>query len=98
MTDKELLERAAKAAQLPECGWMGGAFVYVKDDTFTDWDPLNDDGDAFRLATALELDLNLGQCGTIIYRKKGPNVEEYSDDYMAAARRAIVRAAAELSV
>lgn len=54
-TDKELLEFAAKASGLPECGWMGPAFMYVKENTFTDWNPLEDDGDAFRLAVKLNL-------------------------------------------
>lgn len=46
MKDRELLELAAKAVKLPECGWVGPAFIYVKDNTFTDLNPLTDDGDA----------------------------------------------------
>lgn len=60
MTDKELLELAAKAANLPECGWMGPAFMYVKDNTFTEWNPLTDDGDALRLAVKLGLSVTIG--------------------------------------
>ena len=98
MTDKEMVELAAKAARLPECGWMGPAFVYVKNNEFVDWNPLEDDGDAFRLSATMEFDLNLGQCGTIVYMKRGHTVEEYDEaDYMRAARRAIVRAAAKLA-
>lgn len=98
MTDKELLERAAKAAELPECGWMGPSFVYVNDNTFVDWNPLEDDGDAFRLAATMEFELSLGQCGAMVYMKRGPNIEELDEvDYMRAARRAIVRAAAQLA-
>ena len=55
MTDRDLLEAAAKACGLPECGWMGPAFIYVKDNTFTDWNPLADDGDALRLAVRLNI-------------------------------------------
>lgn len=103
MSDRELLELAAKAAELPECGWMGPAFMYVKDNTFTDWNPLTDDGDALRLAVKLGLTVQVGA-----------NVFVYSDpdfcdstpcievceiigiDPYAATRRAIVRAAAEI--
>lgn len=58
MQDRELLEKAAKAARLPECGWMGPAFMYVKDNTFADWNPLADDGDRMRLARQLKLVLD----------------------------------------
>lgn len=95
--DRELLELAAKAAGLPECGWMGPAFVYVKDNEFVDWAPLADDGDALRLAATMEFELSLGQCGAMVYMKRGPNVEELDEvDYMRATRRAIVRAAAAI--
>lgn len=57
MTDKELIELTAKAVQLPECGWMGPAFMYVKENRFTDWNPLEDDGDALRLAVKLRISL-----------------------------------------
>jgi hypothetical protein len=93
MTDKELLELAAKAAELPECGWMGPAFMYVKDNQFTDWNPLTDDGDALRLAVKLNL---------FNTRSKGyewPDAElfaRHDEDPYAATRRAIVRAAAEI--
>lgn len=109
-TDRELLELAAKAAQLPECGWMGPAFMYVKDNTLTEWNPLTDSGDALRLLAAMpslwSLSLKFG----------GPTVEmnvawgaggEQTDkiarefagdgaDVAAEICRAIVRAAAEI--
>lgn len=92
MTDRELLELAAKAISLPECGWMGPAFMYVKDNRFTDWNPLTDDGDALRLAVKLQLtphiDVNMTDC-------EGCTEVSLNDPY-AAARRAIVRAAAEI--
>lgn len=111
MTDKELLELAAKAAELPECGWMGPAFMYVKDNTFTDWNPLTDDGDALRLAVKLRLtikhdDLDSGSAGIAKDQDGAPTLDgkgpwfwkEWSDDSdpYAATRRAIVRAAAEI--
>ena len=91
-TDHELLELAAKAISLPECGWMGPAFMYVKDNRFTDWNPLTDDGDALRLAVKLQLtphiDGNMTDC-------EGCTEVSLNDPY-AATRRVIVRAAAEI--
>lgn len=98
--DRELIERAAKAISLPECGWMGPAFMYVKDNTFTDWDPLNDDGDALRLAVALDIEIgSYSQYGKALAfygptRGHGEFWEE--GDRLSATRRAIVRAAAEI--
>ena len=57
MSDQEMIELAAKAISLPECGWMHKTFTYVKDNKFTTWDPLHDDGDALRLATKLRISL-----------------------------------------
>ena len=66
------------------------------------WNPLTDDGDAFRLAVDLNMDIS-----TYIHTKevsacqydggiKHRCIERFSDDQNAAARRAIVRAAAEI--
>jgi hypothetical protein len=103
MTDKELLELAAKAAELPECGWMGPAFMYVKDNTFTDWNPLTDDADALRLA--VKLDIHIRPYDTSVFADHERNnavyniFEDYRDhkhDKDSATRRAITRAAAEI--
>ena len=109
MTDQELLRLAALAAGY-ELKWSnewpgGGCFMrrVVPEpehpgSKWVPWRPLNDDGDALRLAVALELYLNLGAFGTIIYLKNG-KLEEIGDDgcdAMALCRRAIVRAAAEI--
>lgn len=103
MEDRELLELAAKAVQLPECGWMGTAFMYVKDNTFIDWNPLTDDGDALRLAVELGIDLEWRNDGRIAaYRHATADghcftaIEASREDRLAATRRAIVRAAAEI--
>ena len=94
MTDRELLELAAKAISLPECGWMGPAFMYVKDNRFTDWNPLTDDGDALRLACRLHINVFIYHDETStatlgVVAKNWGSVE-------ANTRRAIVRAAAEI--
>jgi hypothetical protein len=94
--DRELLELAAKAAELPECGWMGPAFMYVKDNTFTDWNPLTDDGDALRLAVKLKITPHIDGNLTDAESTAGFATEAHLDDPYAATRRAIVRAAAEI--
>lgn len=57
MTDRELLEQAAKAAGLPELRGAGSQHhcYYVLDEQPTKWNPLTDDGDALRLAVHLRL-------------------------------------------
>jgi hypothetical protein len=89
MTDRELLELAAKAYGIDH--WYG------KEGTI-DWNPLEDDGDALRLAVKLGLEFQY-------YCRWGDDVEVVdcsgelealgSDPYRAT-RRAIVRAAAKL--
>jgi hypothetical protein len=102
MTDRELLELAAKAAELPECGWMGPAFMYVKDNQFTDWNPLTDDGDALRLAVKLKIQITPGTYNKdefTAFKAAGGEAHEYrcyQQDEFAATRRAITRAAAEI--
>ena len=97
MTDRELLELAAKAISLPECGWMGPAFMYVKDNRFTDWNPLTDDGDALRLAVLLKfmVDVDGVFCTTVTHGAED-FCELHMGDQYAATRRAIVRAASEI--
>lgn len=97
MTDQELLELAAKAAGVD---FDGNSFI--KRDRYSSniWDPLFDDGDAFRLAVDLDIDVfqstsnQEAQAGGAI-----PSIifEPWGDDKLASTRRAIVRAAAEIA-
>lgn len=64
MTDRELLEKAAKAAGYGKVEWMVGTFgverPHVRFDdswSWTHWNPLTDDGDALRLAVKLNMDI-----------------------------------------
>ena len=90
MNDKELLELAAKAADVPDAN-----IEFV-------WNPLTQDGDALRLAVKLGLcmtiDLELGgETEVWEYGAAGAyEVEPNNGDPYAATRRAIVRAAAEI--
>ena len=95
MTDKELLELAAKAIGLKlQYNYLGGR------DANQPWDPLEDDGDALRLAVKLGLGISipLSNKRTDVVTFSGPItsvIEAHGDPY-AATRRAITRAAAEI--
>lgn len=99
MTDRELLELAAKAAGI-ELFWHSGWNLLVIERTHRAWNPLTDDGDALRLAVKLGIDL----MHTNIHEPKVHAmadwevevVEDSIEDPYAATRRAIVRAAAEI--
>lgn len=56
MDDRELLERAAKSVGLTiwKHGKNGGGFI---NDRAEAWSPLTNDGDAFRLAVALKVQI-----------------------------------------
>jgi hypothetical protein len=86
----ELLELAAKAAGLSF--WQENS-----------WNPLDDDGDALRLAVKLNIDVFFHAsrveghvAGGRIPPVRAIEREDYGDDPYAATRRAIVRAAAEI--
>jgi len=107
MTDRELLELAAKAAGYEyECtshtGYPENDQHQVRDSfgTLVDWNPLTDDGDALRLAVRLGLDVfsrpaQWAECGRIGTAGCRENYSGSTDPY-AATRRAITRAAAEI--
>ncbi len=68
------------------------------------WNPLTDDGDALRLAVKLKLDIYHYPRSSEPYvsvhdedNRFGGSSEDYGTDPMAATRRAIVRAAAEIA-
>jgi hypothetical protein len=119
MTDRELLEAAARAAGHPiDAGHFAAAerpgawwgWVYIdgsgdpppEDSAWTElWNPLTDDGDAFRLAVKLEIAVNPFAGKTVVaHTDSGRMGHEkwdcWDDDPYAATRRAIVRAAAAL--
>jgi hypothetical protein len=100
MTDRELLEKAAKAAGMNLHEYGGAFYTHYVDhrDSCASWNPLTDDGDALRLAVKLRLCLFLEipriGIGPML---NGPEVYvDDGDDEMAATRRAITRAAASL--
>lgn len=91
MTDRELLEAAAKAA-----GYWSHEFNCAASLPTPGWNPLTDDGDALRLAVRLHMRVSGG--GVDWVGKEWIDAfEEDEADEMAATRRAIVRAAAEMA-
>jgi len=107
MTDKELLELAAKAAgikySLKDAAQHWEQYgiplpMTMSHESPTYWNPLTDDGDAFRLAIKLGLlidtDYNNGiGVGSADFDESW---QPHANDKYAAARRAIVSAAATL--
>jgi hypothetical protein len=61
------------------------------------WNPLTDDGDALRLAIEVDITIDAPKGGGFVYAGgQGSFSELVGLDKMAATRRAIVRAAAEI--
>jgi hypothetical protein len=101
VSDRELLELAAKAAGMPtHTDGVGLVMAH-----HPSWNPLTDDGDALRLAVTLRI--NIEHAETLGRESHGVNcwpvgqghcawMENDLTDYNAATRRAIVRAAAEI--
>jgi len=112
MTDKELLELAAKAAgydfeKKATVSIKDGKRIYYIKHTWWDnegrerhdyWNPLTDDGDALRLAVKLGFVIDSHGMWMRVGEPYSDALahEQKGDDPYAATRRAIVRAAAEI--
>lgn len=111
MTDKELLELAAKAAGIEIRGnankWIAQGVteldLLVWNDRGGDsvWNPLTDDGDALRLAVKLRMMVDCVRGADVIEifvngEIRHIGIDITDPDSYAATRRAIVRAAAEI--
>lgn len=105
MTDREMLELAAKAAGILTPSWYGNEHYF--DGILSRWNPLEDDGDALRLATKLLIDIGQFPSEVVaavdiddhpasfrLLFTEPVNNEEYRGE---STRRAIVRAAARIS-
>jgi hypothetical protein len=102
-SDRELLELAAKAAGIPTrvVGATGGAYwIEETKSLHPAWNPLDNDGDALRLAVQLGLEIHQykSNCevGVTIYETEKEITEWLGEDFFAATRRAITRAAAAI--
>ena len=95
MNDRELLELAAKAAGIASDG-LGGCYDIDREKK---WNPLQDDGDALRLAVLLELNIDICSDCTCVagWPYLLEDLEElHGHDRYASTRRTIVLAAAEI--
>ena len=112
MTDREMLELAAKAAGLQLCGysWIGenedddecevleSAFVklHPEQELAARWNPLTDDGDALRLAVKLHMQVSVTTESCRAETLPCLGVRVNDSDENLATRRAIVMAAAAI--
>ncbi len=112
MTDKELLELAAKAAGIKGewQDWEGMEVRYgfpfsIYSEETNHWNPLYDDGAALRLAVKLDFNVEFQshmQRAVVLYEKSRgikwicEDAPKKPYDRFAPTRRAIVRAAAEI--
>jgi hypothetical protein len=104
MTDRELLERAAKAAGIVgdyECwagqGFMEGIRRKGNPKEYKIWNPLMYDDQALRLAVKLRLTIEHKEnCVNVWDGCIGTGFVPNEDDPYAATRRAITRAAAAM--
>ena len=99
-TDRELLELAAKASGELTASWYGNDAYF--DGVLSRWNPLNDDGDALRLAVKLRLTVSWDRFDDEDYATATPPHTHQGYDCMvsqdpyAATRRAITRTAAAI--
>lgn len=103
---KDLLIHAAKAARLEgytfqEATPLQSAMMVRRNIDEHGWDvgvqefdPINCDWDAFKLAVGLQLDCCFGRAGTIAEARRFAKVEVVDNNFYAAARLAITKAAA----
>ena len=100
LTDRELLELAAKAAGYNIVDKSHPISVYIYSDGCKGgvfWNPLKDDGDAFRLAVKCRMNVNIYYNDTRVTADDVFLCEMHEVDLCAATRRAIVRVAAEIA-
>ena len=107
MTDRELLEAAARSAGyiVVHLTQWGDAAVVHEPRSMSQipfrWSPLNDDGDALRLAVKLRIEVEPwihgdSACARAAIREILIDEPHYGDDPGRATRRCIVRAAAAI--
>jgi hypothetical protein len=101
--DRELLELAARAlgaVQVEDVDGEEWLILHFADGSIRHgWNPLIHRDDTFVLAFNLEMKIKFyAQGAAVIYAKDGqlPELEEYGESGIAAACRAVTRAAAEI--
>ena len=100
MTDREMLELAAKAAGYDANLELNGSFSLWNEEiecVQSIWNPLEDDGDALRLAVKLHMQVSITTESCRAETQPVLGVRVNDNDEFAATRRAIVMAAANAS-
>lgn len=106
MDDRELLELAARAAGIELLDFYGERYSarIIATNKLIGWNPLTDDGDAFRLAVKLELIVGHDAEDRLAYAQIRYPHRSFNEFYggtrldaRAAMRRAIVAAAAAIA-
>jgi len=86
MTDRELLELAAKAARYPQGRHRSLGGLLMSNELY--WNPLVDDGDALRLAVQLRINLDFSRtvtgrngwgAGVVAVHYNDPKVRHYTE-------------------
>ena len=97
MTDRELLEAAAKAAGTEVVAVVADGLPHRFGGGY--WNPLTDDGDALRLAVKLRLGIEWWKHGVSAQSPQHDpsEIQPLGTDPCAATRRAIVIAAANMA-
>lgn len=101
MTDRELLEKAAKAAGM-EVFFNSIGVCQVKSNHLNAgpmfWNPLNDDAAAFRLAANLALEVDFYEYSILVSSPCGHMIDAAftDDDIYKISRRAITKVAARI--
>lgn len=100
LSDKEMLKLAAIASGMVSED-ADKKLVPLREDQ---WNPLNNNDEAFVLAVKLKMDVCIHDCGRMVrayVNSKSSGliaITKFSDDVLAATRLAIVEAAAELEL
>ena len=92
--DQELIEMAAKACGMTVSEALSRIGKPVS--LYPQWNPLEDDGDAFRLSVGLKINLQHDDADVWATTLDHDAIEPNTQDAYAATRRAIVRAAAAI--
>lgn len=98
-SDCEMLTLAAKAAGYTDPEFVNDTLTVWDGNNAIYWNPLDDDGDALRLANKLRMDIlhnDLGLTVSVCSHCVDWKDEHHGDDVHSATRRAIVRVAAEM--
>ena len=97
MTDRELLEAAAKAAGIRRYDYeLRGYFFDPEFNEVVAWNPLENDGDALRLAHRLNISVSLPEDAAHVLAVSRIGIIREPGSVIESVRRAIVRAAAAI--